>query len=97
MPAGIFVLGIGTLAHGVAPRLAGPVAYGIVVWSFLLEIIGAGIGASHWLLDLSVLHHISRAPATEVRLDSAAILLTLGLVAAAAGAVAFNHRDLKGA
>ena len=97
VPAGIFVLGIGTLAHGVAPRLAGPVAYGIVVWSFLVEIIGAGIGASHWLLDLSVLHHISRAPATEVRRDSAAILLTQGLVAAAAGAVAFNHRDLKGA
>ena len=97
VPAGIFVLGIGTLTFGLAPRLTGPVAYGVVAWSFLVEIIGAGIGASHWLLDLSVLHHIARAPATAVRWDSAAILVALGLAAAAAGAIAFARRDLKGA
>jgi ABC-2 type transport system permease protein len=97
VPAGIFVLGIGTLAHGVAPPLAGPVAYGLVAWSFLIEIIGASLGASRWLLDLSVLHHIARAPATPVRWDSAAMLIALGLAAAAIGALNFARRDLKGA
>ncbi len=97
VPAGIFVLGVGTLVHGLAPRAAGPVAYGIVAWSFLIEIVGAGLGASHWLLDLSVLHHIARAPATGVGWDSAATLTALGIAAAVTGALAFAHRDLEGA
>lgn len=97
VPAGIFALGIGTLAHGLAPRHAGVIAYGVVAWSFLVEIIGANIGASRWLLDLSVLHHIARAPAAPVRWDSAAILVAVGLAAAAIGALAFARRDLKSA
>lgn len=97
VPAGILVLGIGTLAHGLAPHYTNAVAYGVVAWSFLIEIIGAGIGASHWLLDTSVLHHIARAPATTVRWDSAAILVAIGLATAVLGAVAFIRRDLQGA
>lgn len=97
VPVGIFVLGLGTLAHGLAPRLAEVIAYGVVAWSFLVEIIGASIGSSRWLLDLSVLHHISRAPAAGVRWDSAATLVATGLAAAAIGALAFTRRDLKGA
>jgi ABC-2 type transport system permease protein len=97
IPAGVFVLGIGTLIYGLAPRYAVAAAYGIVAWSFLVEIIGAGIGASRWLLDTSVLHHIARAPATGVRWDSAAILVAIGIAAAVAGALAFRHRDLAGA
>jgi ABC-2 type transport system permease protein len=97
VPVGILVLGIGTLVHGLAPRLATTVAYGLVAWSFLVEIVGAGLGASGWLLDLSILHHIARAPAADVRWDSAAILIALGVAAAAVGGLVFAHRDLKGA
>jgi ABC-2 type transport system permease protein len=97
VPAGIFVLGIGTLAHALAPRFASAVAYGLVAWSFLLEIVGAGLGLNRWVLDLSILHHIARAPAADPRWGSAAILVALGLAAAAAGAAAFARRDLKGA
>jgi hypothetical protein len=46
----LFVPGIGTLVYGLAPRFAGVVAYGIIAWSFVVEIVGAGIGASRWLL-----------------------------------------------
>ena len=97
VPAGIFVLGIGTLLHGLAPRLAVAVAYGLVAWSFLVEIVGASLGASRWLLDTSLLHHLARAPAAPVRWDSAAILVAVGLAAAAIGAIGFIRRDLKGA
>ena len=97
MPAGIFVLGIGTLAHGLAPRFAVAVAYGLVAWSFLLEIVGASLGLNHWLLDTSVLHHIARAPAAPVEWDMAAILTAIGIAAALAGTRAFTHRDIKGA
>jgi len=97
IPAGVFVLGIGTLAHGLAPRLAAPVAYGLVAWSFLVEVVGAALGASRWLLDTSLLHHLARAPAAPVRWDSAAVLAAVGLAAAAVGALRFARRDLTGA
>src|SRR6266511_3342741 len=96
-PAGGCVLGIGTLAHGLAPRLAAPVAYGLVAWSFLVEVVGAALGASRWLLDTSLLHHLARAPAAPVRWDSAAVLAAVGLAAAAVGALRFARRDLTGA
>lgn len=80
-----------------ARRVAGPVAYAIVAWSFIIEILGASLGASRWLLDTSVLHHIARAPAADVRWDSAAILIAVGLAAALLGALAFARRDLEGA
>ncbi len=95
VPVGMFVLGIGTLFQGLAPRVAAAVAYGLVAWSFLVEIVGASLGASRWLLDLSVLHHIARAPAAAVRWDSAAVLVAVGIAAAAIGALAFARRDLK--
>lgn len=97
VPAGIFVLGIGTLVHGLAPRYAVLAAYMVVAWSFLLEIVGASLGLSHWLLDTSILHHIARAPAAPVQWDMAAILTAIGIAAAIAGALAFTRRDLAGA
>jgi ABC-2 type transport system permease protein len=33
VPAGLFVLGIGTMVHGLEPRFAVAVAYGLVAWS----------------------------------------------------------------
>lgn len=97
VPAAVFVLGTGTLAHGLAARHAVIAAYGIVAWSFLVEVIDAGIGASRWLLDTSVLHHIARAPATAVNWESAASLAGIGIAAAIAGMLALTRRDLAGA
>jgi ABC-2 type transport system permease protein len=97
VPVGIFVLGIGTLVHGVAPCLAGAIAYGLVAWSFLVEVVGASVGASHLLLDTSVFHHIARAPGSDVRWDSFVVLLVLGVAAAAIGTWRFARRDLVGA
>ncbi len=97
IPAGIFVLGTGTLVHGLAPRFAAIAAYTVVAWSFIVEIIGADLRVSGWLLDTSVLNHIARAPAVPVQWDMAAVLAGLGIAAAIAGAVAFARRDLAGA
>ena len=97
VPAGIFVLGIGTLVHGLAPRFAVAAAYGVVAWSFLVEFVGSSLGAGHWLLDLSLLHHLAGAPPDAVRGSSVAALIAIGIAAAVVGALAFARRDLKGA
>jgi ABC-2 type transport system permease protein len=96
VPAAVFVLGIGTLVHGFAPRITGAIVYGLVAWSFFVEVVGASVGASHWLLDTSILHHIARAPAADVRWDSAVLLVAGGIAAAVLGAWRFARRDLAG-
>lgn len=97
VPVGILVLGLATFVYGWVPRLTTIAGYGLVAWSFLVEIIGAGLGANRWLLDTSLLHHIARAPAVDVRWDAAAILTGIGLITAVLGAVGFARRDLQNA
>jgi ABC-2 type transport system permease protein len=97
IPPALFVLGIGTLIYGATPRLASIVTYGLVAWSFLLELVGATIRLNHWLLDTSVLGHIAAVPAANPNWTSAALLLAAGVTAAGLGAVLLERRDLASA
>ena len=97
VPPAVFVLGSGTLVLAVAPRLTSAAAYGLVAWSFLVELIGALVRTNRWILDTSVLYHVAPAPATNPHWGSAAVLVGLGVVAAAAGAAGFRRRDLANA
>jgi polyether ionophore transport system permease protein len=97
VPPAVFVLGAGVLTLGVRPRAVAAVAYGLLAWSFLVELIGGLVNASHWILDTSLFHQMTAAPAISPDWTSNAILTALGLAAAAAGAVAFRRRDLAGA
>jgi ABC-2 type transport system permease protein len=93
-PAALFVLGVGTLALAVRPRTTSIVVYGIVAWSFLVELIGGVINANHWLLDTSVFHQLAGAPAVAPDWASAGVLVGLGAAAALLGTWAFERRDL---
>ena len=97
VPPAVFVLGVGALAFGLWPRGAIGVAYGLVVWSFLVETIAAVFDSNHWLRDTSPLLHITPVPAADPNWTAAAWLVGLGLLAAAAGVAAFDRRDLVGA
>jgi ABC-2 type transport system permease protein len=97
VPPALFLLGLGTLVHGVWPRLTSVVVYGYVAWSFLIELIGAIIHASHWLLDTSVFFHMVPAPAANPNWSSGAVIAAIGVVAALVGVVFFNRRDVTGA
>ncbi len=90
----MFCLGLGALVFGLAPRLAPGVAYATVVWSFLVQLIGSVVKANRWLLDTSILHHISPAPAGPPNWFGFSWFIGVGLVAAAAGMLAFSRRDL---
>lgn len=61
--------------------------------SFLVEILGAGLGVGEWVLQLSVLHHMARAPAESVSWGGLVALTVLGVASAMVGAWAFA-RDL---
>ncbi len=97
VPPAVFVLGVGGLAFGVLPRASVGVVYGIVVWSFLVEIVAAVFDSNHWLRDTSPLLHVAPVPAAEPNLQAAVLLVLLGLAAGAIGIARFERRDLVGA
>jgi ABC-2 type transport system permease protein len=94
---GLLVLGAGTLLFGLVPRIAVPLLYGYVLWSFAAELIGTSITTNHWVLDTSVLTHVGPAPAAAVDWAAIAALVALGALSAAAGVAAFRRRDLASA
>ncbi|HYR64444.1 MAG TPA: hypothetical protein VET24_17660 [Actinomycetota bacterium] len=97
VPPALFLLGFGTLVHGVAPRIVTPAVYGLVAWGFLVEFVGSVVTTSHWILDTSILYHLAPAPAAPPHRGSAAALVGLGAACALAGGVAFRRRDVLGA
>jgi len=97
VPPAACVLGAGTLVLGVWPRAATVATYGLVVWSFLVELVGGIVGLNHWVLDTSVFHQMTAAPAVSPDWTSGGTLLAIGAFAALAGGVAFGTRDLVSA
>ncbi|HEV8625349.1 MAG TPA: hypothetical protein VG034_12885 [Acidimicrobiia bacterium] len=97
LPAALLVLGVGTLAHALAPRWAVPLVYGLVASSFVIEMLGATGTGGRLLLDLSVFHHVALVPAAAFRPSGAAALVTLGTAGMLAGAALFQRRDLAAA
>jgi ABC-2 type transport system permease protein len=93
-PPGLFVLGLGAVVFGVAPRLASGIVYAVVAWSLLIEVIASVVQSNRILLDSSVLSHLAPAPAASPNWTAAAWLSGLGLLGAVIGIVAFHRRDL---
>jgi ABC-2 type transport system permease protein len=96
-PPGLFVLGLGTFVFGVWPRRATIVAYAVVVWSFLVATVASVLSVNHWLLDTSVLQHVTPAPAAPPDWTSAGALVALAAVGVVAGIAGFGRRDLASA
>lgn len=92
----ILILGIGLFVYGMMPRLFSIVTYGTIAWSFLIVMLSSGLNINHWLLDTSILHQISLAPAVSANWTTNGTLITIGAVLAAIGAWRFNTRDLQG-
>jgi len=91
-----FLLGCAALVFGIKPRATAAAAYGLLAWSFLVELLGSALNLNHWVLDASIFHHIAAAPATRPDWTSAGALAGLGFAIAALGVALFRRRDLTG-
>lgn len=91
----ILALGIGVFAFGVLPRLTSVIAYGIVAWSFLIQMVSSGINLNHWVQDTAIFYHIALVPAADPRWDTNIVLISLAVVLATIGMVVFTRRDLQ--
>jgi ABC-2 type transport system permease protein len=94
VPPAVFLLGVGAFTFGVWPRAAVLVTYGVLAWSFLVELIGGVVRANHWLLDTSVLYHMAPAPAVSPALTSSVVLSSLGIGLGVVGGACFRRRDI---
>ncbi|HEX8969412.1 MAG TPA: hypothetical protein VF937_16135, partial [Chloroflexota bacterium] len=91
----VFVLGVGVLVVGVRPRLAAPAVYGIVAWSFLVDLLGSLIKGHDWLRNSSLFTHIALAPAASPDWTKAAAIVALAICATAIGVLVFARRDVE--
>jgi ABC-2 type transport system permease protein len=94
LPPAALTLGVAVFALGIWPRLTAVFAYGIIAWSFLLQMISSGLNLNHWLLDTSVFYHVALAPAASPNWPANIALILISTVLVLAGALAFNRRDL---
>jgi ABC-2 type transport system permease protein len=92
---GVFVLGAGTLVFGLRPRLSSAAAYGVVAWSFLVDLLGSLIKGADWVRNSSLFTHVALAPSVKPDWGADAIVVLLGLGAAIIGAIAFQRRDVE--
>jgi len=90
----VFVLGAGVLVFGLRPRLSAVAAYGIVAWSFLVDLLGSLVKGSTWLRDSSLFTHVALAPAAKPDWGTDAIIVLVGVAAALIGVIAFLRRDI---
>jgi ABC-2 type transport system permease protein len=94
IPPAIFVLGAGALVFGLRPDLTAAATYGIVAWSFLVDLLGALVKNLDILKNSSLFTHLALAPAAKPDWGADAVIVALGLGAAVLGALAFQRRDV---
>jgi ABC-2 type transport system permease protein len=97
LPVALLFLGIAALAYAVAPRASAGISYGLVVVTFLWQLVSSLLGAPRWLVDLTPFAHVGLVPAQPFRGGAALIMVGIGLVAALAALGVFRRRDLLGA
>ena len=78
------------------PRAATAVAYALLAWSFLVELVGGVTHVSHWVLDTSVLHQMAAVPSEPVNWTANGAMVALAALLAALGADVFSRRDVTG-
>lgn len=91
----LFIVGVGVCAMGLLPRLTSIIAYGAIAWSFLVIMLSSGLNLNHWLLDTSILHQISFAPASPPVWSTNAIIVLIAIGLGAIGLISFHRRDIQ--
>jgi ABC-2 type transport system permease protein len=97
IPAAVFFLGAGILFFGLLPRIAPGAAFGVIVVSYLVVLVGELVNMPGWLLTLSPFDHLNPVPAVSIDITAAAVLVAAGALMIIAGVETFARRDLVGA
>jgi ABC-2 type transport system permease protein len=95
MPITWMFLGIGVAFVGLVPRRTAAFAFGLVIATFVLDLVGGVIDLPERVLEVSPFRHITAVPAADFAVTPAVVMLAIGAIAAAVGLAAFRRRDLQ--
>jgi ABC-2 type transport system permease protein len=91
------VAGVGMAVGGtVRADLAAPVAGGLVIGSYMLELIGSILRFPEWLIGLSLNHHFGQPMAGTFDPFGVAVMTILAVGGLAVAALGLRRRDLRG-
>jgi ABC-2 type transport system permease protein len=94
IPAALLFGGLSVLAFGTVPRFTAYVAFGAVGLCYVIQVVGGLAHAPHWLTKVSPFAHLAPVPAASVNTGATVVMLTIAVVTAVLGVVAFERRDL---
>jgi ABC-2 type transport system permease protein len=94
LPAALVIVGVAALAIGALPDACVAIAWTAVGLAVLLNIFGAALQLSHWVLDISPFTHAPRLPGGTVSVAALAWLCVIGVGLCALGLAALRRRDV---
>jgi ABC-2 type transport system permease protein len=94
VPAVLVFVALAALAFAFVPRLTGPIAYGGVLLSYAIEIVGGLLQWPQWAMGLSPFHHVAPVPLRPVDVSSAVALVAVAGVMSAVAVFQFGRRDV---
>jgi ABC-2 type transport system permease protein len=92
-PAAWVLAGFGAALFGLAPR-ASSLTWGGLIACFVLLELGALLGLSQWLIDVSPFAHVPKLPGEALRAAPLLLLTVVAAVLAGAGVAGFRRRDV---
>jgi ABC-2 type transport system permease protein len=93
LPAAWVLAGLGAALFGLAPRLAA-LAWAALIACLLLLELGALLGLSQWLVDVSPFAHVPKLPGAAFTATPLLWLTGIAVALAAAGLAGFRRRDI---
>ncbi|WP_020521159.1 ABC transporter permease [Catelliglobosispora koreensis] len=94
LPAIWVLTALTVAAFGLVPRLAPGIGWGALAACLMLGQVGALLGLSQTVLDLSPFTHTPRVPGGEMAWTPMIVLTAIAIVLMAAGLSAFRRRDI---
>ena len=94
-PAALVVGGLAALLFGFLPRLSVPVSWSVLGVVVAMLLLGATVGLSHWVLDLSPFTHLPKLPGGPVTALPLVLLSVIAVLLGVAGLAGLRHRDLE--
>ena len=90
----LFLTGVGTLVYGILPRIGTFVMYGIITWSFIIDLVSSVIKMDELILQTSLFHYMTFNVSEWPDWNVFMWLTGLGIAMAAIGVIAFCKRDI---
>lgn len=94
LPLVLLFLGLAVLAFGVVPRLTVALPVTLAVAAYALQLLGQALGLPGAVVDVSPFSWLPLPPEQPFSAPAAAVMLGIGVVAAAAGTWRFSGRDV---